>query len=174
MTTVQAGTRTKVLQRQGAAVALVLMVAVSWLVFPRFGSLDNLRDLALQGSFLAVIALGMTFVIITGGIDLSVGSLYALGGVLAAVSGVLATSRLGASDPADMGLLMELSAITAVVVGGTPLTGGKVRVLGTVMGVVLMQLVRATLIKHDLPDSIAQMIQAAIIVAAVYVARERR
>ena len=47
-------------------------------------------------------------------------------------------------------------------------------VLGTVMGVVLMQLVRATLIKHNLPDSIAQMIQAAIIVAAVYVARERR
>jgi ribose/xylose/arabinose/galactoside ABC-type transport system permease subunit len=99
---------------------------------------------------------------------------YTLCGVLAAVSGVLATSRLAASDPADMGLLMELSAITAVVVGGTPLTGGRVRVLGTVMGVVLMQLVRATLIKHNLPDSIAQMIQAAIIVAAVYVARERR
>ncbi|SMC90661.1 ABC transporter permease [Lentzea albidocapillata] len=80
----KAAARTKVLQRQGAAVALVLMVAVSWLVFPRFGSLDNLRDLALQGSFLVVIAIGMTFVIITGGIDLSVGSLYALGGVLAA------------------------------------------------------------------------------------------
>lgn len=99
---------------------------------------------------------------------------YTICGVLAAIAGVLATSRLAASDPADMGLLMELSAITAVVVGGTPLTGGKVRVLGTVMGVVLMQLVRATLIKHNLPDSIAQMIQAAIIVAAVYVARERR
>jgi ribose transport system permease protein len=83
MTTL-ASTRTKVLQRQGAAVALVLMVTVAWLVFPRFGSLDNVRDLALQGSFLAVIAIGMTFVIITGGIDLSVGSLYALGGVLAA------------------------------------------------------------------------------------------
>lgn len=99
---------------------------------------------------------------------------YALCGVLAAVAGVLATARLGASDPADIGLLVELSAITAVVVGGTPLTGGRVRVLGTVMGVVLMQLVRATLIKHDLPDSAAQMIQAAIIVAAVHVARERR
>lgn len=99
---------------------------------------------------------------------------YAICGVLAAVAGVLATSRLAASDPADLGLLMELSAITAVVVGGTPLTGGRVRVLGTVMGVVLMQLVRATLIKHNLPDSIAQVIQAAIIVAAVYVARERR
>ncbi|WP_370947225.1 ABC transporter permease [Amycolatopsis sp. cg5] len=98
---------------------------------------------------------------------------YAICGVLAGVAGVLATARLGASDPADIGLLMELSAITAVVVGGTPLTGGRVRVLGTVMGAVLMQLVRATLIKHDLPDSATQMVQAAIIIAAVYVARER-
>ncbi|MER5260945.1 ABC transporter permease [Actinosynnema sp. NPDC002837] len=98
---------------------------------------------------------------------------YAICGVLAAVAGVLSTARLGASDPADIGLLMELSAITAVVVGGTPLTGGRVRVLGTVVGALLMQLVRATLIKHDLPDSTAQMAQAAIIVGAVYLARER-
>jgi ribose/xylose/arabinose/galactoside ABC-type transport system permease subunit len=73
-----------VLQRQGAAVVLALVVAGAWITLPRFGSVDNLRDIALQSSFLAVIALGMTFVIITGGIDLSVGSVYALGGVLAA------------------------------------------------------------------------------------------
>jgi len=75
---------TTVLQRQGAAVVLVLMVIVAWVSYPHFGTADNLRDLALQSSFLAVIALGMTFVIISGGIDLSVGSVYALGGVLAA------------------------------------------------------------------------------------------
>jgi len=98
---------------------------------------------------------------------------YVISGALAAVAGILATARLGASDPNDLGLLMELSAITAVVVGGTPLTGGRVRVLGTVFGALLMQLVNATLIKHDLPASAAQMVQAAIIVAAVYVARER-
>ena len=98
---------------------------------------------------------------------------YAICGLLAAVAGVLATARLSASDPADIGMLMELSAITAVVVGGTALTGGRVRILGTVFGVILMQLVRATLIKHNLPDSTAQMVQAAIIVVAVYVARER-
>ena len=69
---------------------------------------------------------------------------------------------------------MELSAITAVVVGGTPLSGGRVRVLGTVFGALLIQLVRATLIKHNLPDSAAQMMQAVIILVAVYVARERR
>ncbi|VVJ19372.1 ABC transporter [Amycolatopsis camponoti] len=100
-------------------------------------------------------------------------SVYVISGALAAMAGVLATSRLAASDPSDVGLLMELSAITAVVVGGTPLTGGRVRVLGTVFGALLMQLVQATLIKHNLPDSTAQMVQAAIIIVAVYVARER-
>jgi ribose transport system permease protein len=99
---------------------------------------------------------------------------YVLCGVLAALAGVLATARLTASDPSSLGNLMELSAITAVVVGGTPLTGGSVRVLGTVAGALLMQLLRATLVKHDLPDSTAQIAQAAIILAAVYVARERR
>jgi ribose transport system permease protein len=98
---------------------------------------------------------------------------YAISGVLAGVAGVLATARLGASDPTHTGLLMELSAITAVVVGGTPLTGGRVRILGTVMGAILMQLVRATLIKHNLPDSSTQMVQAVIIIVAVYSARER-
>jgi galactofuranose transport system permease protein len=96
---------------------------------------------------------------------------YVVSGVLAATAGILATARLQASDPSSLGLLMELSAITAVVVGGTPLTGGRVRVLGTVAGALLIQLVRATLIKHDLSDSLAQMVQAVIILAAVYAAR---
>ncbi|MCW2919867.1 MAG: transporter permease [Actinomycetia bacterium] len=96
---------------------------------------------------------------------------YVASGLLAAAAGVLATARLQASDPSSLGLLMELSAITAVVVGGTPLSGGRVRVLGTVAGALLIQLVRATLIKHNLSDSLAQMVQAAIILAAVYTAR---
>jgi ribose transport system permease protein len=99
---------------------------------------------------------------------------YVICGVLAALAGAMATARLTASDPSAVGLLMELSAITAVVVGGTPLSGGRVRVLGTVAGALLMQLVRATMIKHNLPDSAAQMAQAVIILGAVYLARERR
>ncbi|MCW3840769.1 ABC transporter permease [Micromonospora yasonensis] len=101
-------------------------------------------------------------------------TVYIISGLLAAVAGVLATSRLQASDPTSLGLLMELSAITAVVVGGTPLTGGRVRVLGTVMGALLIQLLQATLIKHNLPQSWTQMVQAVIILAAVYAARGRR
>jgi ribose transport system permease protein len=99
---------------------------------------------------------------------------YVICALLASLAGVLATARLTASDPSTIGNLMELSALAAVVVGGTPLTGGRVRVLGTVAGALLMQLLRATLIKHDLHDSTAQMIQAVIILIAVYVARERR
>lgn len=100
-------------------------------------------------------------------------TVYVLSGLLAALAGVLDTARLGAADPSFVGLLIELSAITAVVVGGTPLSGGRVRILGTLAGALLMQLITATLIKHDLPDSTARMIAAAIIVAAVYLQRTR-
>ena len=58
-------------------------------------------------------------------------------------------------------------------VGGTPLAGGELRVLGTVVGALLMQLIFATLIRHDLSDSDARMVQALIIVAAVYIQRDR-
>lgn len=98
---------------------------------------------------------------------------YVASGVLAAIAGYLATARLQASDPSSLGNLMELSAITAVVVGGTPLSGGRVRIGGTVAGAVLIQLLTATLIKHDLPPSWTQMAQAVVIVLAVYAARER-
>jgi ribose transport system permease protein len=98
---------------------------------------------------------------------------YAVSGLLAAVAGVLSTARQGASDPSFVGLLIELAAITAVVVGGTPLSGGRVRIVGTLMGALLMQLITATIIQHNLPDSTARMVQAAIIVVAVYVQRGR-
>lgn len=98
---------------------------------------------------------------------------YVASAVLAGLAGVLETARVGASDPSFIGQLVELSAITAVVVGGTPLTGGRIRILGTVAGALLMHLIIATLIRHNLNDSYARMVQAAIIVAAVYIQRSR-
>jgi ribose transport system permease protein len=100
-------------------------------------------------------------------------SVYVASGLLAAMGGVLSSARQGARDPWFVGLLIELSAITAVVVGGTPLSGGRVRILGTLMGALLMQLITATVIQQNLPDSTARMIQASIIVVAVYVQRGR-
>jgi ribose/xylose/arabinose/galactoside ABC-type transport system permease subunit len=73
-----------VIQRHGAVAVLALLVAFGSFAFSRFPTGDNLSNIAITSSFLATVALGMTFVIITGGIDLSVGSVFALGGVLAA------------------------------------------------------------------------------------------
>ena len=74
------------LQRHGALAVLVLVLAVSAFTFDQFFTFRNLENVVAQSSFLGLIAVGMTFVIISKGIDLSVGSLLALGGVLAAFS----------------------------------------------------------------------------------------
>ncbi len=98
---------------------------------------------------------------------------YAIAAALAAVAGIMGTARLGASVPSTLGNLIELSAITAVVVGGTPLTGGQVRVVGTVAGALLLQFISATLIRNNVPDAYSQIVQAVIILAAVYIQRGR-
>jgi galactofuranose transport system permease protein len=73
------------LQRAGALVVLVVVVITASLVFgTRFASVDNFLNILEASSFLGLVAVGMTFVIVGGGIDLSVGSLLALSAVLAA------------------------------------------------------------------------------------------
>ena len=72
----------RVLQEYGIGVALVLEVALFSLLSPYFLTTDNVLNVTLQTSITAIIAVGMTFVILTGGIDLSVGSLVALVGVV--------------------------------------------------------------------------------------------
>lgn len=71
-------------QQHGALAVLVIVSVIASFGFDSFATGDNIANMATSSAFLAIVALGMTFVIITGGIDLSVGSLFALGGVLAA------------------------------------------------------------------------------------------
>src|SRR5919199_638523 len=85
------------LQRQGALVALVAVAAFAFARYERFLTEENLTNVLRQNSMLGLVALGMTFVILTGGIDLSVGSLVAVAGVTAA-------------GLADRGLLVALAA----------------------------------------------------------------
>ncbi|WP_049570103.1 ABC transporter permease [Nonomuraea sp. SBT364] len=74
----------RVLQQHGALMVLALLVVVGSVAFDSFATAGNAASVVVSSSFLAIIAIGMTFVIISGGIDLSVGSLFVLGGVLAA------------------------------------------------------------------------------------------
>jgi len=76
---------TSLISRNGAVAVLILVVALGALLVPTFGTADNLRNVALAASFIGIIAAGMTFVIICGGIDLSVGSTYALATIISAM-----------------------------------------------------------------------------------------
>lgn len=74
----------KVLRKYSTLLILVVIAAGFSLASDRFLTVDNFKNIALQTSVLAVIAIGMTFVILTAGIDLSVGSVAALTGAIAA------------------------------------------------------------------------------------------
>jgi ribose transport system permease protein len=99
-------------------VLLLLLVAATILTKGTFARADNLINVARQISFEAMIAFGMTFIIITGGIDLSVGSLVALCGVL---GGLVMKATLGwpaaASITAGLVAAIALGASTGVVSG---------------------------------------------------------
>ena len=100
-------------------------------------------------------------------------TVYALSALLAGLAGLIETSRLGASDAAKVGLNIELDAIAAVVVGGTPLTGGRVTVIGTLIGALIMQVITTSFNMRGIPFSWGLVLKAAIILIAVYIQRPK-
>lgn len=74
----------QLLQQHGALIVLVATVLAGGLAYDSFLTPLNAANIVVSSSFLAIVAIGMTFVIISGGIDLSVGSSFVLAGVLAA------------------------------------------------------------------------------------------
>src|SRR5260221_8893968 len=73
------------LASQGVLVALALLILFGWLRYDNFLGLFNISSVLRYNSMFALVGLGMTFVIMTGGIDLSVGSTAALGSVVSAL-----------------------------------------------------------------------------------------
>lgn len=96
--------RRRLPEEMGIFGVLVLVALVMSMLSPEFMTLGNIQVLMLNGTVVAFLALGQTFVLLTGGIDLSVGSNIALTGMLAAIS-----MQLGAP--------WWLAGIVAVVVG---------------------------------------------------------
>src|SRR5947209_5098706 len=70
---------------RGALVALLLVFLFATLRYEVFMTPENLLNVLRQNSMLGLLALGMTFVVITGGIDLSAGAFVAIAGVVAAL-----------------------------------------------------------------------------------------
>jgi ribose transport system permease protein len=97
---------------------------------------------------------------------------YAASGALAGLAGVFASARLGASDPNYVGVNFELDAIAASVIGGTPLSGGRISIVGTVFGVLLLQVLDASFIMNNVSFTYAQILKAVFIVVALYLQRQ--
>ncbi|HLX68439.1 MAG TPA: ribose ABC transporter permease [Verrucomicrobiae bacterium] len=91
---------------------------------------------------------------------------YALGGALAAVGGLILTARLDAADP-KAGLGYELDSIAAVVIGGTSLSGGRGSILGTVLGCLIIGVLNDGLFLLDVSPFWQQVVKGFVILAAV-------
>ncbi len=98
---------------------------------------------------------------------------YGLSSFFAAFAGIFQAAKVSVAAGSSLGQLAELDAIAAVVIGGTPMTGGKAHVLGTVVGALIMQMITLTCVMNNIPDQYAQVFKAAIIVFAVFIQREQ-
>jgi simple sugar transport system permease protein/ribose transport system permease protein len=101
-------------------------------------------------------------------------AVYVISGLLSGLAGLIVIAINSSSDANQIGLNMELDAIAAVAVGGTPLTGGRATIVGTLIGALIIQLIRFTLLTKGVPYAVAQIVNALIILIAVYVQRQSR
>ncbi len=145
-------------------VPIVLSVVVVWIMVEKtvLGRQieavgDSLRSSILAGIHASVI---LMFV-------------YGISAFFAAFAGVFQAAKVSVAAGSSLGQLAELDAIAAVVIGGTPMSGGKARVMGTVVGALMMQMITLTCVMNNIPDQIAQVFKAIIIVFAVFIQREQ-
>lgn len=93
---------------------------------------------------------------------------YALSGAMAAVGGIIVTSRLNSAQP-NAGMSYELDSIAAIVIGGTSLSGGQGSIKGTIVGVVLIGVLNNGLVLLDVSPFWQQVVKGLVILLAVIV-----
>lgn len=96
---------------------------------------------------------------------------YLVQGVCVAIAAICYVPRLGAATPTT-GMLWELQVITAVVIGGTALRGGKGRIWGTIAGAVILELIANLMVLSDfVSEYLVAAVQGCIIIIAMLVQR---
>ena len=100
-------------------------------------------------------------------------AVYTVSGILAAVAGIIITSRLYSAQP-TAGESYELDAIAAVVLGGTSLTGGKGKISNTIVGALIMGVLSNALNLLDVSSYYQMMIKGVVILIAVLLDRKNK
>ncbi|HEV2479455.1 MAG TPA: ribose ABC transporter permease [Puia sp.] len=93
---------------------------------------------------------------------------YSIGGILAAVGGIMVTSRLDSAQP-NAGTNYELDSIAAVVIGGTSLSGGRGTIMGTVLGAIIIGVLNNGLVLLNVSPFWQQVIKGLVILLSVIV-----
>jgi ribose/xylose/arabinose/galactoside ABC-type transport system permease subunit len=99
-------------------------------------------------------------------------AMYTLNGAFAGLAGVLLFAKLGQADPTSA-TGMELDVIAAVVIGGASLSGGEGTIVGTIIGAMIMQVIRSGGAQRGWADWIQEIVTGVIIVLAVGLDRWR-
>jgi ribose transport system permease protein len=94
--------------------------------------------------------------------------IYTLSGLLAGIDGVLVMSRLDAASPTS-GTTDNLNAIAAVVIGGASLFGGRGRILGSIIGTLIISVLLTGLIIVNVPPYWQEVAVGVVLIAAVYI-----
>jgi ribose transport system permease protein len=97
-------------------------------------------------------------------------AVYTIAGALAAVGGIIVTSRLDSAQP-NAGGGYELDAIAAVVIGGTSLSGGKGSIMGTVLGAIIIGVLNNGLVLLNVSPFWQQVVKGSVILLAVVIDR---
>jgi ribose transport system permease protein len=144
-------------------IALVLVLVFWWvLTKTRFGKYTTAIGGNEETARLAGIAVDWTKL-----------KIYTLTGLLTGVAGALLTARLSSADPVS-GQLFELDAIAATIMGGTSLMGGEGTIGGTVVGALIMSLVRNGMNLLNVPTFWQQLVLGTVIILAVILDQFRR
>jgi ribose transport system permease protein len=98
---------------------------------------------------------------------------YTICGVLVSISAVMLSSRFNAVSTSNMGMGFELDAIAAVIIGGTPLTGGRGTIWGTIMGAIILGIINNMLNMLGVSPYLQGTVKGLVIIGAVYIQRQK-
>jgi len=101
-------------------------------------------------------------------------AVYTILGALVGLASVLVGARMNSVGTGSVGLYYELDAIAAVVIGGTSLRGGKGRVWGTVVGVLLLTLISNMLTAFSIDTNWQGLVRGIVILVAVLIQRGKK
>lgn len=101
-------------------------------------------------------------------------AVYAANALLAGTAALFETARLASSDTGAFGAQAGFDCITAVILGGAPLTGGRARIAGTLVGALIMQSIATTVNMNNLPHAYTLVFTAAVLAFALLSRRKAR